>query len=81
MIRTLVVDPDAADEAEAQTRYYVERAGVHVALRFVAEIEAVYRGLAQRFRWRRVSSRALPAPRQARLPGAVPVRSGLRRRG
>lgn len=28
-------------------RYYAERAGVEVALRFVAEIEAVYRRLAE----------------------------------
>ncbi len=48
MNRKLVVDETAAEEAEAQVRYYAERAGTHVALRFVAEIEAIYRGLAER---------------------------------
>ena len=43
----LVVDEDASEEAEAQVRYYTERAGAHVALRFVAEIEAVYTGLSE----------------------------------
>jgi plasmid stabilization system protein ParE len=47
MIRALVVDEEAAEEAEAQTRYYAERGGEAVSLRFVAEIEAVYRGLAE----------------------------------
>lgn len=46
MIRDLVVDEEAIEEAEAETRYYVERAGTLVALRFAAEIEAIYRGLA-----------------------------------
>lgn len=46
MIRTFVVDEDAAEEAEAQARYYTERAGEVVSLRFVAELEAIYRGLA-----------------------------------
>jgi plasmid stabilization system protein ParE len=46
MIRDLVVDEDAIEEAEAETRYYAERAGMLVALRFAAEIEAIYRGLA-----------------------------------
>jgi plasmid stabilization system protein ParE len=47
MNRKLVVDEAAAEEAEAQVRYYAERAGTLVALRFVAEIEAIYRGLAE----------------------------------
>lgn len=47
MNRKLVVDEAAAEEAEAQVRYYAERAGMHVALRFVSEIEAIYRGLAE----------------------------------
>jgi plasmid stabilization system protein ParE len=47
MTRLLVVDEEASEEAEAQVRYYAERAGVEVALRFAAEIEAVYRGLAE----------------------------------
>lgn len=46
MSRTLVVDERAAEEAEAQVRYYAERAGEVVALRFAAEIETIYRGLA-----------------------------------
>ena len=41
MSRTLVVDEAVAKEAEAQVRYYVERAGALVALRFVAEVEAI----------------------------------------
>jgi len=32
MIRLLVVDEEASEEAESQTRYYAERAGAHVAL-------------------------------------------------
>jgi plasmid stabilization system protein ParE len=48
MNRVVVVDEEAADEAEAQARYYAERAGEAVALRFVAELEAIYRGLAER---------------------------------
>ncbi len=47
MSRTLVVEESAAEEAEAQVRFYAERAGELVALRFVAEIEAIYRGLAE----------------------------------
>jgi plasmid stabilization system protein ParE len=47
MIRLLVVDEEASEEAEAQVRYYTARAGTHIALRFIAEIEAVYRGLAE----------------------------------
>lgn len=47
MIRTLVVDDDAVEEGEAQTRYYLERAGEVVARRFADEIEAIYRGLAE----------------------------------
>jgi plasmid stabilization system protein ParE len=47
MIRTLIVDEAAQDEAEAQGAYYVERAGSAVALAFVAELEAIYRGLAE----------------------------------
>jgi plasmid stabilization system protein ParE len=46
MTRTLIVDDDAQEEAEGQAAYYVERAGSAVALAFVAELEAVYRGLA-----------------------------------
>ena len=45
MTRTLVVDSEAYEEAEAQTRYYAERAGEIVSLRFVAEIEAIFSGL------------------------------------
>jgi plasmid stabilization system protein ParE len=48
MSRTVVVDEEAAEEAEAQAQYYAERAGEDVALRFAAEIEAIYRGLADR---------------------------------
>lgn len=47
MIRDLIVDEEAVVEAETETRYYVERAGTLVALRFAAEIEAIYRGLAE----------------------------------
>jgi hypothetical protein len=47
MTRLLVVDDEASEEAEAQVRYYAERAGTHIAIRFIAEIEAVYRGLAE----------------------------------
>jgi plasmid stabilization system protein ParE len=47
MARILVVDEDAADEADVQIRYYADRAGEHVAFRFVAEIEAIYRGLGE----------------------------------
>lgn len=47
MTRTLVVDSEAYEEAEAQTRYYAERAGEIVSLRFVAEIEAIFRGLVE----------------------------------
>lgn len=46
MTRTLIVDEPAQDEAEAQAAYYVERAGTAVALAFVAQLEAIYRGLA-----------------------------------
>ena len=46
MKRTLLVDEEAAEEAEAQAEYYTDRAGEAVSLRFVAEIEAIYRGLA-----------------------------------
>jgi plasmid stabilization system protein ParE len=46
MTRTFIVDEAAQDEAEAQAAYYVERAGTAVALAFVAELEAIYRGLA-----------------------------------
>ena len=46
MTRTLIVDEAAQDEAEAQAAFYVERAGAAVALAFVAELEAIYRGLA-----------------------------------
>jgi plasmid stabilization system protein ParE len=47
MSRSLDVDEEAAEEAEAQIRYYRERGGPQVALRFVAEIEAIYAGLAE----------------------------------
>jgi plasmid stabilization system protein ParE len=46
MSRTVVVDEAAVEEAEAQARYYLERAGEDVALRFAAEVEAIYVGLA-----------------------------------
>lgn len=50
MTRAVLVDETAVDEAEAQALYYAEHAGVEIALRFAAEIEAIYRGLAeQRF--------------------------------
>jgi len=39
MNRTLVVGEEAAEEAEAQARYYAERAGEAVSMRFVAEID------------------------------------------
>ena len=45
MSRTLIVDEEAAEETEAQARYYLEHAGAVVALQMAAEIEAVYRGL------------------------------------
>lgn len=47
MTRELQVSEDAAEEAEAQVRYYKEHAGTQVALRFVAEIEAIYVGLVE----------------------------------
>ena len=47
MSRTVVVDEEAVEEAEAQARYYREHAGEEVALRFAAEIEAIYSGLAE----------------------------------
>jgi hypothetical protein len=46
MTRTVLLDEDAIEEAEAETRYYRERAGERVALRFAAEVEEIYRGLA-----------------------------------
>ena len=50
MSRTVVVDEAAVEEAEAQACYYRERAGEDVALRFAAEVDAIYTGLAnQRF--------------------------------
>lgn len=45
MTRTLVVDEAVAEEADAQIRFYTQRAGERVALRFVGELEAIYRGL------------------------------------
>jgi len=48
MNRRLDVDEEAAAEADAQVQYYVDRAGTQVALRFVAEIEAIYEGLVER---------------------------------
>jgi plasmid stabilization system protein ParE len=47
MTRSLVVDDEAQEEAEGQVAYYAERAGSAVALAFVAELEAIYRGLAE----------------------------------
>lgn len=47
MIRKVIIDAAAAEEAEAQIRYYRERAGESIADRFVAELEAVYAGLAE----------------------------------
>ncbi|HWU86287.1 MAG TPA: type II toxin-antitoxin system RelE/ParE family toxin [Kofleriaceae bacterium] len=47
MTRRVVIDDEASEEADEQVRYYAERAGTHVALRFIAEIEAVYRALAE----------------------------------
>ena len=48
MNRRLDVDEEAAGEVDAQVQYYADRAGTHVALRFVSEIEAVYQGLVER---------------------------------
>lgn len=48
MTRRLLVAEEAIEEAEAETRYYRERGGEPVALRFAAEVEATYRGLADR---------------------------------
>jgi plasmid stabilization system protein ParE len=47
MTRKLVVDSEAYEEAEVQTRYYAEHAGEVVSLRFASEIEAVVRGLVE----------------------------------
>lgn len=44
MTRTLLVDEGALEETEAETRYYRERGGEALALRFAAEVEAIYRG-------------------------------------
>src|SRR5690349_8291950 len=46
MSRTVVVDEAAVEETEAQARYYWERAGEDMALRFAAEVEAIFTGLA-----------------------------------
>jgi hypothetical protein len=46
MTRSLDVDKEAVEEADARARYYVGRAGARVASRFAAEVEAIYRGLA-----------------------------------
>src|SRR5215475_6438895 len=46
MTRTVLIDEDAIAETEAETRFYRERAGERVALRFAAEVEEIYRGLA-----------------------------------
>jgi hypothetical protein len=46
MTREVVIDEDASAETEAETRYYRERGGRPVALRFAAEVEEIYRGLA-----------------------------------
>ena len=48
MNRRLDVDEEAETEVDAQVQYYVDRAGTQVALRFVAEIEAIYHGLVER---------------------------------
>lgn len=48
MNRRLDVDEEAAAEVDAQVQYYAGRAGTHVALQFVAEIEAIYHGLVER---------------------------------
>jgi plasmid stabilization system protein ParE len=48
MSRRLDVDEEAAAEVDAQVQYYADRAGRHVALRFVAEIESIYHGLIER---------------------------------
>jgi len=45
MNRRLDVDEEAEIEVDAQVQYYANRAGTQVALRFVAEIEAIYHGL------------------------------------
>ena len=45
MTRVVVIDEEAADEADAQARYYATHAGEAIALAFVLEVEAVYRGL------------------------------------
>jgi plasmid stabilization system protein ParE len=83
MTRLLVIDEEASEEAEAQVRYYAERAGTHIALRFAAEIEAVYRGLAEE-RLAREDSRQRAAPRRVGLLGeqsrtrGAPQRAGER---
>jgi plasmid stabilization system protein ParE len=48
MTRRLLVDEEAIEEAEAETRYYRERGGEPLALRFAAEVEAIYHRLADR---------------------------------
>src|SRR5262245_57187019 len=45
MTRKLIVEQEASEDAEAEVRYYRERAGPLVASRFAAEVEAIYRGL------------------------------------
>jgi plasmid stabilization system protein ParE len=45
MIRQLVIDESATEEAEAQASYYLERAGMQTAMQFGSAIEAVYRRL------------------------------------
>ena len=47
MTRDVLIDEDAIAETEAETRYYRERGGQPVALRFAAEVEEIYRGLAE----------------------------------
>lgn len=41
MTRTVLIDDNAIEEAEAETRYYRERGGQPVALRFAAEVEEI----------------------------------------
>ena len=80
MTRTLIVDEAAQEEAEAQTAYYVEHAGSTVALRFVAELEAIYRGLIEArcvgVNHPRVKSRV---PVKTCVYGSIPVRRRLLR--
>jgi plasmid stabilization system protein ParE len=78
MIRTLVVDEDVAEEAEAQARYYWERGGEAISLRFVAELEAAYRGLTEgRLVGVNHPSVRFRQPIKTRVSRSISVRSGF----